>query len=79
MPCDPDEHLFWPGTAEQVRRFADEGRLTSYLWACAMCHQRINLLEAELARRRQLSQGRLIFRSASHPFTRSRGELDQPM
>lgn len=55
MPCKPDEHLFWPGTAAQVRRFADEGRLTSYLWACAICHQRIDLLEAEPARRDECS------------------------
>jgi hypothetical protein len=54
MPCEDGEHLYWPGTADEVRRFADRPIITAQsrrLWPCAMCHESVDLLADELARR----------------------------
>ena len=54
MACEDDGHLFWPGVHDEVVRLADSpwrSAQTALTWPCAWCHERVDLVADELARR----------------------------
>lgn len=55
MLCAAEDHLFGPGTAQEVRRAAQQPFTvqTRRLWGCALCHHGVDLVGLLLDRERE--------------------------